>query len=379
MILLLWQERRMEMINSSFAKKLAPRGNVEIMEHAGYKARLMMAERLEGDNVLGLPPGDPVPVFPIAALPAAPEKWSREAGTYVCPVSSSWGLWFDWTMNDHPNTAIVPSVKGMNPITGQRMTTIDLEQYKDKCPIHGCDFSHERFCEECNYKWSSQNYVAYSNPLWWDGFRQPDGTVRQFFFTEDEQRDIASIVIGKENTVPAFGFAFFRRKNPVVVEKKITRGISFNGGIVGQSLGLSGPMSSEIDDIELDTFSLDDSVAYDNTSVVNSLDNFTSQKPLASYSAQSLNSPPTPIKSIRMKSSEVEAVKNKTVSVGAGAKIRQDLEPDLLEISEWNDEPSAIIRLYFVFEPEFKDMLRQGGIKDITGDDEGFLKDVPVG
>jgi len=55
-------------------------------------------------------------------------------------------------MNDPLNTAILPSVKGMNPITGQKINTIDLEQYKDKCPIHGCNLSHERYCEECGYR-----------------------------------------------------------------------------------------------------------------------------------------------------------------------------------------------------------------------------------
>jgi len=40
----------------NFAKKLAPRGSVDHMEHAGFKARLMMAERLVGDRVHKLPP-----------------------------------------------------------------------------------------------------------------------------------------------------------------------------------------------------------------------------------------------------------------------------------------------------------------------------------
>jgi len=359
-----------------YAKKLAPRGHVEIMEHAGFKARLMAAKRLHGEQVFGLPPGTPVPVYPIAALPAAPENWGRAAGTYVCPVSAEIALWFDFTMNEHPNTAILPSVKGMNPITGQKINTIDLEQYKDKCPIHGCNLSHERFCEECGYKWPPQNYVAAPNIAWLDGFRQPDGSVRQFFFTEDEQRDIASLVIGKENTVPAFGFAFFKRKNPVVIEKNIVRGQSL--GHVGHvKYGTSSKSSSSTSNStssqsqffsplhtpnDWDDFSLDSTEILMNADV----------KALTSAMVEPLR------RSVEYNVPD-EKLKNKTVSVGAGAKIRQEIEPDPLDIKDWCDKESGIIRLYFVFEPQFKKMLKEGGIKDITGDDTGFLKGVPVG
>jgi len=343
----------------NFAKKLAPRGHVEIMEHAGFKARLMMAERIIGEGVHALPPGTPVPVYPIAALPAAPDSWSRDAGTYVCPVSSEVGLWFDWTMNDNLNTAILPSVKGMNPITGQKINTIDLEQYKDKCPIHGCDLSHERYCEECGYKLPPQNYVS-TGYLWWDGFRQTDGSVRQFFFTGDEERDVASAVIGKENTVPAFGFAFFKPKVPRVREREeLTRGgIALNDSYppVGASSNFSQPMFF---------------------SPCHTADSPNSWKFTATEPVITMSSTP------RMKSNEDfearDILRNKSVSVGAGAKIRQELEQDTLDIKDWNEEPSGIIRLYFVFKPQFTKMLREGGIKDVVGNDVGFLKNVPVG
>jgi len=337
-----------------FAKKLAPRGSVDVMEHAGFKARLMMADRLEGESVHRLPPGLPVPVFPIAALPAAPESWSREAGTYVCPVAEDWGLWFDWTMNDPLNTAILPSVKGMNPITGQKINTIDLEQYKDKCPIHGCNLSHERFCEECGYKLPPQNYVC-TGYLWWDGFRQPDGTVRQFFFTGDEQRDVASAVIGKKNTVPAFGFAFFKPKNPRVREKEEYTG---NGEfVVAANINCDETFSQPMF-----------------FSPLNTPDNYTNSVQSLMRSVDSVEEPV-----ISMSSTIRNKLENKSVSVGAGARINQELQQDTLDIKDWNEEPSAIIRLYFVFEAKFVKMLKEGGIKDISGDDTGFLKDIPVG
>ena len=122
------------------------------------------------------------------------------------------GLWFDWTFNSDKNTAIVPTVKGCNPITGLKTSGFHLERYEDKCPKHGCDFIGDRFCEECGYKWPCQNYVAYPNLLLWDGYRSEDGNVRQFFFTEELMRDVSSALIGRENTVPAFGFAFYTPK-----------------------------------------------------------------------------------------------------------------------------------------------------------------------
>ena len=375
------------------------------MEHAGFKARLMMAERLVGDRVHRLPPGSPVPVFPIAALPAAPESWSREAGTYVCPVSADWGLWFDFTMNDPINTAVLPSIKGMNPITGQKINTIDLEQYKDKCPIHGCNLSHERYCEECGYKLPPQNYIS-TGDLWWDGFRQPDGSVRQFFFSEEEERDVASAVIGKENTVPAFGFAFFKPKNPrVMVKEELTR-----GGIVLDdcSVGMGGvsPCSAYGSSVYNGTSSSSNSISTN----INSSNGTTWSQPMffsplhtpdnhkitGEEKTALLKAMVEPIRrsgnyscdDIKVLSGEEARAKRpelyketevKAVSVGAGARIDQELQQDTLDMKDWNEEASAIIRLYFVFQPEFVKMLREGGIKNLEGNKVGFLDGVPVG
>jgi len=104
------------------------------MEHSGYKAKLMEAQKLiDNGHEHSLPPGESMCVIPIHCLPACPEGWVKEAGSYVVPVDVDKGIWFDWTMNDN-NTAIVPSVKGMNPITGDKLEGMVLEQYRDKCP-----------------------------------------------------------------------------------------------------------------------------------------------------------------------------------------------------------------------------------------------------
>jgi hypothetical protein len=389
----------MSNISPTFAKKNAPRHGVDIMEHAGFKASLMMAERLKGEHVHGLPPGSPVHVYPIASLPGAPEEWSREAGTYVCPVAPDWGLWFDWTMNDEANTAIVPSVKGMNPITGQHITMINMEQYADKCPIHGCDLSHERFCEECGYKLPPQNYVCSPNTLWWDGFRQPDGTVRQFFFTEDEEKDVAEAVIGKENTVPAFGFAFFKPKKAREPHVQVCGAYGVYG-VYGAS-GNSGPVFRDCSSMSHVTkkkmflgTSTDSNTYYyyydssDNIITCRASGETLTSGGIASrsagaaeevtaYSCGDINIMSEEAISKRPSMYNTKALRS--VAVGAGAQIRQDLQKDTLDVDDWKEQETAVIRLYFVFENKFRNIIESGGMKDVTGNDSGYLTDIPVG
>jgi hypothetical protein len=74
----------------------------------------------------------------------------------------------------------------------------------------------------------------------------------------------------------------------------------------------------------------------------------------------------------------VEEKSVKEVVVGAGARIQQNLEPDTLKVSDWQIKPSAVMRLYFVFPEEFKQIVAKG-TRDIVGSSDGFLKGLPVG
>ena len=351
-----------------YVNDIVDEGFVHTMEHAGFSASLMKAPKLEDNgNPHRLPPGEKLPVFPISSLPACPESWSRECGTYVCPINVGWGLWFDFTMNDKMNTAVVPSVKGMNPITGRPMTGPELESYQERCPVHG-------------YRWPAQNYLTHESTLWLDGFRQPDGTVRQFFFTEDDKRDIASIVMGKENTMPAFGFVFYKTKEhrhepSIVYDYSIlknyqyhppiktvdtwnytdTTGIWGNGG--GGTVTCNASPSAS-DDCEVKAFMLQEEN--------DSLDG-------ESFTCNSFNSKD---KSLLRANSEKRSVE---ASVGAGAEIQQDIVRDALGIDGWVDAPSSIIRLYFCFEDQFRHIVESGGVKGIQTKKSGFLQDMPLG
>src|SRR5271157_3049676 len=135
------------------------------MQHKGFSAKIMKAERLTGSGVHGLPPGSAIDVLPVDAFEQPMAHWIKGAGNYVVPVDSDWGLWFDFTSNDQMNTAVLLSIKGMNPVTGQRTNGLGLERYEEKCPIHNAKFKDGLFCEKCNYKWPDQNYIAYPNTL----------------------------------------------------------------------------------------------------------------------------------------------------------------------------------------------------------------------
>ena len=324
-----------------------------LMELNGYKARIMEAERLVGDETHGLPPGRPLQVYHVDEFERTPAHWMRGKSAFVVPVKSDKGLWFDWTMNDKLNTAILPTVKGSNPITGELTNELSLIHYTNKCPKHDVEFGPDNYCPECGYKWPVQNYVSSPNILWLDGFRSPDGNMRQFFFTEDMSRDIPSHLIGKENTVPAFGFAFFAPK-----EKRTGPAMSKL-----RSVGTGPTLYSKFSHSVLDTMSF----------------TYCDNGPSAMGSSLSSGEALYSSDNIKVLSPE-EFVEKRgiEVAIGAGAKIRQSLKKDKYELDSWKDEPDATMVIYFIFENEFEHW-KSFGMKNLDGNAEGMLSGLPVG
>jgi len=366
------------------------------MEHAGYKAKIMAAPRLVGDRSFDLPPGIPMAVIPIACLPGCPDDWVRGAGTYVIPVKEDVGIWFDWTDNPQESIAIVPSVKRMNPISGLPLDSMAMEQFRDKCPKHGIAFAHGRVCEECGYAWPPQNYVSNPNVLWWDGFRLENGKVAQFFYTPDGARDVASAVIGKPNTVPAFGFGIFRYKHYREMINQPVRPtfgeIYKGGGPSGASSSSGSAFSLKISPAQFynvcgNTNGPDgDGFAEEMSAILTSTRGGFTGSPV-SMSINSL-SESTP-RGVMMKartdsfSKQIEEIKTpqpvKEVSIGGGATIKQDLKIDCRPLDDYHSEPQAVFRVYFVFEQELETIVCNGGVKKIEASPEGFLKNVPTG
>lgn len=352
-------------------------------------------------------------------------------GVFLVPVKPNKGLWFNWTMNSDNNTAVVPTVKGCNPITGMQTSGFHLEKYENKCPKHGCDFLHDRFCPECNYKWPPQSYVGPKSTLWWDGFmNDKDGTVRQFFFTEDELRDVATNLIGKENTMPAFGFAFFSPKE----RRPEPQGMSVNGKIysyedykafylykpqtyvetsqvyysAGNTLNYAGPSNVKLgaafsESVTSDALYENHNVASASAAILGSASpSFGSVKCKRSFSKSSDDSPrestgrrtelrcapmPTPDGADHGLKSKMQWVTDaplvtdapvKDVSIGAGAKINQKLNPDPYTLDTYKEVPDSVMTIYFVFQEKFE-QLKAGGIRDLEGSKEGMLSNCIVG
>jgi hypothetical protein len=388
-------------------------GNV--MQYKNFKAKIMQAPKLVGDQIHQLPPGTPLEVYPVESFKAPPENWVK-AGAFVVPVRPNFGLWFDWRENSAVNTAVALTIKGASPITGMKTSGFHLEKYEDKCPKHNKPFIGDRFCEECGYKWAPQSYISAPNTLWWDGwFNQKDGTVRQFFFTEDELRDVATSLIGGDK-IPAFGFAFYSPKE-LRPEPQTMRGFNFNntviypaiyggnnyGGIVcdsfipqnssGSSSGgyfsnnLTAHMKTDGPEAPLHaiyccsagpvgagsaTPTASGSLSADSedygTIGGSSIEVKTSGGILNERSRQKT-------KSLRSFSAEAPV---KEVSVGAGAKIYQNLIPDPNSLDSWKEAPDAVMTVYFIFQQEFE-KLKAGGLKNLEGSPEGILSNCVVG
>jgi hypothetical protein len=360
----------------------------KVMQYKGFNAQIMEAPRLVGEQVFDLPPGAPLDVYPADAFVNYPSQWMCGAGVFIVPVRPNKGLWFNWTLNDALNMAVLPTVKGCNPITGMQTSGFHLERYEKKCPKHGVDFQGNRYCPDCGYKWPDRNFVSMS-PSWWDGFRTEDGTVRQFFFTEDELRDVATQLIGKDQTVPAFGFAFYRPKEPRAVPASTYRAISSYGCKGTQ--GTPGPVGERGDPgwpgIEYYTSHSvlggkfkGDSVIGGTTPWACSTQNPINNELCYAYSSNSDNSiGKTAFRSATRFSEEVRAAApKKDVAIGAGAKIAQELQPDPYALDSWKDTPDAVMTIYFVFQEKFEE-LKAGGMRDLVGHKEGMLVGIPVG
>jgi hypothetical protein len=362
-------------------------------------------------------------------------------GSYVCPVDSDWALWFNWSMNIS-DIAVLTSVKGMNPITGQRIDGLGLEQYVHKCPIHKVEFKHGRYCPECDFKWPDQNYVSAPNSLYWDGFRSADGKVQQFYFTEDMSKSIPELVIGKDDTVPAFGFCFYtmkqtnesrflkrvgnKLKNKFPTEAIVTSrfygtgasgysggaGVSGYSGISGYkgcagtpgiirsksagscgggSFGLIGASFPGVYCSTLGSTDAAKSGSDIKLAATNSSDSLDSAS--AAYFSSSIDES-EPVRGIGfgdrisltssspviMDSFSVDCERKSTaeIGIGAGQTISQGLQKDMRSVDQWKDKPAGIIRIYFVFREQFEKYAKSG-FNDLTGCKSGYLEGLPVG
>lgn len=344
-----------------------------MMEVNGLKAQVNTPEALKGDSLHALPPHCVVPACVVDEYPACPENWmhgSSKAASYFIPIESGRGLWFDFTMNTgHTHDiAIVVSVQGVNPITGKKVIELNLEQYRENCPVHNISFQQDRFCKECGYKWPAQNYIATTTRqlLWIDGFRNENGEVRQYIITEDITRGIAAQVIGNDR-VWAIGFAFYLSKEPRHIESyQKTSEYPFSS-----SLGIYGKYD-----------------ASNNSGIL--YDCCMPNEPKAAAHMVSLNccnmavSPPAPTmtpapvanKRGLMRSCSVTPPSQKTLEIGAGARISQEIGVDPNAIDFWQAEPAGLIYANYCSKETFAAIVAAGRRQDKK---DGALNALKIG
>jgi len=324
--------------------------------------------RISDQNVNYLPPYAPTPAYVVDEYPACPDNWmhgSAKASSYFVPVKTGKGMWLDFneaSKKSRHHLAAVISVQGVNPVTGQRTSSMRLEKYENKCPIHDIDFQQDRFCSECEYKWPAQNYLASNmtpqGQFWIDGFRNEEGLVRQYIFTEEEEKRGIAQAISGDDRVFAIGIAFFRSKKKKPIPKPIYFG-GFSGysGVSGYSAisgysgysgcsrvsgysGISGSwsthgiMNATVDSIGIGASYPDQQIIFD------------------------------------------EPIDVKSYEIAAGSKIKQTVYEDTNKISFWEDEPYAMLYINYADEKSVEQILAKGKRKYRP---EGFLTNIPVG
>ena len=222
-----------------------------------------------------------------------------------------------------------------------------------------------------------------------------DGTVRQFFYSEDEGRDVASLAIGKENTMPAFGFAFYRYKHdPPVMRENVRSGDAFTYHAYSLSCEESSvyKYGNEFGDgldvktkgVEIGTASSVDATSQVYCSSALPRDLPSSEQVVKEElfgfiedesDAQDVDSTSEPV----MVGPISGLLLSKEVSVGAGAAIDQALTVDQRPLDDYHPEPQALMRVYFCFEPQLNEIIKRGGVRKIEEQDKGFLHGMPVG
>lgn len=298
-------------------------------------------DRSGNERVASLPPYAQQVVYSVDEFPACPDSWMHGSATessYFVPVKEGKGMWLDFSQNrGHPTheVAIVPSIQGINPITGLPSDPIRLEQYKDKCPKHDVKFKQDRYCDTCGYKWPAQNYLTTTNKknshLWIDGFRAEDGVVRQYYLTEEDCKSVAGQVMGHDKKVYAIGIAFYLSKNPKPVPPRRRASVTRSWGMTPKGYA-SMHCNEQPESVFMAACSLEPE-----------------EKTSGGIDIES---------------------RQKKLEIGAGAKINQKIDQDPNNLDYWQEEPAGFIYINYCDQATADRIIKAGKRKEKT---EGFL------
>ena len=391
-----------------------------LMKVNGLSMRVNLPESTH-DDVDGLPPYAPAEVHVVDEYPQCPDSWmhgSAKSSSYFVGVRENTALWFDFNDN-YQNThdiAVVISVQGVNPLTGQKTGKLRLEKYDKNCPVHDCEFGQERFCDKCGFKWPAQNFISTTscenNKFWLDGFRTPDGKVRQYVFTEETARGVANALIG-EDKVYAVGVAFYKSKK---TKPKYPYSFAYNGmpgdgtqddysrdlmklasaspalyyspaqhsnqswgAGRGQSVGtlrgagfIGGVTCSHNARHATKGVSLNASLKSMPDIPMAAPDSVDDAPPIGGSEVHAFNSSD----SDSVDSVLLDTIAPKSFEVAAGETIKQEIGADPNAMDYWEDEPVGFMYLNYTDVETLKKIVAAGKRKEVAS---GFLSKVPVG
>ena len=268
-----------------------------------------------------LPPGRGIfEVFRVADYTeVVPASWERN-GVFVA-IHPSEALWLSF--HSSKPVAVQMGAGGVNAITGEKLSTA-LEE---------------------------GSYMVCPPQPWIDGWKTPDGTVRQFVATFHEGgkgKTVAEQIIGDESATGALGIAVFESKEPLKSQIWSSEmGIGSIGPWKSKSLGglesLSWAQSSFAPEASLCT-----------------------QKGM-----------------IRCRSLSKGAPVSREMGLGAGGKIEQHIYPDPHGLKVWQKDPVAMLAIYFVDAEAFGQAIGKVFPKPLASADTGHpgftLKDGHLG
>lgn len=300
-------------------------------------------EKKDGEEkVNSLPPYNPVKPYLVNDYKNCPSNWingSEISNSYFLGVKEDHGMWLDFNdcHNHSKDVAIVISIQGINPITGIKTSKLRLEQYSDKCPVHDVQLDSKRFCSKCEYEWPPQNYLSTTSTpsglLWLDGFRTPEGNVRQYLFTSQEMKGIANQIIGEDRTF-SIGIAFYESKK----EKQKLNWNYLNWDWQDNTYFPNRPILYGTGYKGYHEYNEGDAITpnflYSNNTRSISCSNF-SQKENKPIEAQNLE-------------------------IGAGSLIKQEVYQDNNDLNYWEEKPYGLIYVNYCDEKTLENILKEG-------------------
>lgn len=374
------------------------KSSTEIMKCGQFSCALHMPKALpDSVKTHALPPFAPVTAYKVDDYDRVPQNWlhsSKSEGSYFVGVKEGHGMWLNFNDNSllKHDVAVVVSVQGINPITGQMTSGLKLERYDAKCPVHDEVLDHARCCPQCKFEWPRQNYISTkstpSGCLWIDGFRAADGVVRQWLFAAaDAGVGVAEQILG-QNRVFSIGIGFFKSRQPKVTSTRfrgnnipVQHVIAWEAPLKGSML-TPGPSYDSSSSAGMYGFCADTEPtklsfgAMHRTSKMNNNSRSYSAGPMRVNIVSVSNETSMATSAACFYSAPATEVPAVNLDVAAGAKIDQVLHSDEDGLEAWEAEAAGTVYVHYTTEDIVRMITADGPRRELQ---EGFMAKLRVG